>query len=151
VNLEFQYHMKPQVQRLLLAASVLIVTLLRAQVVNDGATNTLSNDGRVTDRYGYVGRQPGSDRPAMGETDENRVQLLMTIGRQYQTLDEHAKARELLGKAYTLSRKLSEPAIRATVAAALGDAGAVAGEYERGETLKDHPETLEAARGVPIQ
>ena len=35
--------MKPQIQRQLLAASLLIVAPLRAQIVADGTTNTLSN------------------------------------------------------------------------------------------------------------
>src|SRR5205085_1055632 len=70
-----------------------------------------------------------------GESDENRVELLMAIGRQYQVMEELSKARELLEKAYTLSRNVKEPAVRAKAAAALGDAVSLAGQYQRGESL----------------
>ncbi|MBI2926727.1 MAG: serine/threonine protein kinase [Verrucomicrobia bacterium] len=70
-----------------------------------------------------------------GETDENRVELLIAIGRQYENHDEHRKARELLGKAYALTRNSSEPALRAKATAAFANAIALAGEFERGERL----------------
>jgi serine/threonine protein kinase/tetratricopeptide (TPR) repeat protein len=70
-----------------------------------------------------------------GEPDDNRVELLIAIGQQYELQDQHAKARDLLGKAYTLSRKLSEASIRAKAAAALAVPVALGGECERGEAL----------------
>jgi eukaryotic-like serine/threonine-protein kinase len=69
------------------------------------------------------------------EPDDNRVELLIAIGQQYQEQEQHAKARDLLGKAYALSRALPEPEVRAKAAAAYGNAIASAGEYARGETL----------------
>jgi eukaryotic-like serine/threonine-protein kinase len=70
-----------------------------------------------------------------GETAENRVEILVTIGRQYQTLDEHDKARRTLGKAYELAGRLQEPSIRARAACALAGAISAAGETERAEKL----------------
>src|SRR4029079_9663431 len=57
-----------------------------------------------------IGQQPG-------KPDDNRVELLIAIGQQYQQQEQHAKARNLLGKAYTFSRNLAEPEVRARAAA----------------------------------
>jgi serine/threonine protein kinase/tetratricopeptide (TPR) repeat protein len=70
-----------------------------------------------------------------GDTAENRVELLVAIGQQYMGLEEDTKARELLGKAYALSRELSEPAVRAKATAAYASAIAERGEFERSEML----------------
>ncbi len=70
-----------------------------------------------------------------GQTDENRVELLISIGRQYDVLDQRRKSGELLDKAYQLSRRLSEPSIRGKAAAALAATVAVAGECDRAEML----------------
>lgn len=70
-----------------------------------------------------------------GETGENRVEMLIGIGRQYQTQDEDDKALRLLAKAYELARTLPERSIRAKAACALASAIAQAGEHERAEGL----------------
>jgi len=67
--------------------------------------------------------------------DSNRVELLVSIGRQYWTLDEAAKARQLLTKAYELSRGLHEPSIRAKASCALATALSSSGELPHAETL----------------
>lgn len=69
------------------------------------------------------------------EGDENRVEILIAIGRQYQSQDEDAKARRLLDKAYELSRELPEPSTRAKAGCALAGAIVFAGEADRAETL----------------
>src|SRR2546421_5452521 len=112
--------------------------LSRAEAIND-LNSFLLTDAAPSGKSFTVGELLARakrivDRQS-GESDENRVELLMAIGRQYQVMDELSKARELLEKAYTLSRKVKEPAVRAKAAAALGDALSLAGEYERGESL----------------
>ena len=69
------------------------------------------------------------------ETDSNRVEMLIAIGRQYQIMDEDAKARRLLGQAFEMSRKLGDASTRARAACAYAGAINRAGERERGEAL----------------
>ncbi len=69
------------------------------------------------------------------DNDENRVELLVAIGRQFVAINEIARARPLLGKAYELSRQVGDQAIRARAAAALGDVIAISGDFDRGEEL----------------
>ena len=112
--------------------------LSRAEAIND-LNSFLLSDAAPSGKPFTVGdllarAERVIDRQS-GESDDNRVELLIAIGRQYQMMDELAKARELLGEAYTLSRKVMEPAVRAKAAAALGDALSLAGEYDRGESL----------------
>ena len=112
--------------------------LSRAEAINDLNTFLLS-DAAPSGKPFTVGELLARakrivDRQS-GESDENRVELLMAIGRQYQVMDELSKARELLEEAYALSRNVKEPAVRAKAAAALGDALSLAGQYERGESL----------------
>lgn len=64
-----------------------------------------------------------------------RVELLISVGRQYNMTDELTKSRRLLEEAYSLSRKLSDPAIHAKAACALAVPVAFAGQHERAETL----------------
>jgi eukaryotic-like serine/threonine-protein kinase len=75
-----------------------------------------------------VDRQPD-------ETGENKVELLIAIGRQYQNQEQDDRARQVLEKAYALSGALSEPATRAKAACALAGAIALAGEHDRAEAL----------------
>jgi eukaryotic-like serine/threonine-protein kinase len=112
--------------------------LSRAEAINDLNTFLLS-DAAPTGKPFTVGellaRAERLVERQTGDADENRVELLISIGHQYEIQDEHGKARDLLGKAYELSRKLSEPSIRAKAAAALSVSIALAGEFERGEAL----------------
>ena len=67
--------------------------------------------------------------------DPQRIETLISLGRQYNVLDEQAKSRQLLGEAYELSRGLSDHSIRARASCALGAALALAGEHARAEAL----------------
>src|SRR5260221_7476131 len=61
--------------------------------------------------------------------------MLVAIGRLYHIRDEQAKARELLSKAYDLSRKVSDRPVRANAACALSTSIALAGEFERAQQM----------------
>ncbi len=112
--------------------------LSRAEAINDLFSFLLS-DGAPGGKPFSVGdllaRAERIINQQTGESEENRVELLIAIGQQYQQMEEHAKARDLLGKAYQLSRRLARPDIRAEAAAAYGNAIAGTGEYVRGEAL----------------
>jgi serine/threonine-protein kinase len=68
-------------------------------------------------------------------TDANRVELLVSIGRQYTGEDQDAKARRVLEHAYQLSRGLQDHASRADASCTFGLALARAGEPARAEAL----------------
>jgi hypothetical protein len=70
-----------------------------------------------------------------GEAGANRAELLIAIGRQYESLEEDAKARRLLTEAYELARRSQERPVRAKAACALAGALAEASEFERAERL----------------
>jgi eukaryotic-like serine/threonine-protein kinase len=112
--------------------------LSRAEAINDLNTFLLTDaapSGKpITVRDLLTRAERLIDRQS-AETDDNRVELLIAIGRQFQMQDQHAKARELLGKAYEMSRKLTDPVVRAQAAASYGDAIALKGEFEEGEKL----------------
>jgi tetratricopeptide (TPR) repeat protein len=75
-----------------------------------------------------VKRQHGTD-------DTTRVDLLISIGRQYTVQDEYAKARSLLEEAYRVSRGLANVATRATASCSLAQALSRAGELQRADAL----------------
>ncbi len=65
----------------------------------------------------------------------DRVELYLSLGRQYSLHEEETKARRLLERAYALSRESADPSVRAKAACALGAPVARAGELDRGERL----------------
>lgn len=70
--------------------------------------------------------------------DENpdlRVDLLISVARQFESLDELARARPLIDEAYALSRSSRDPETRAGASCALGDSVGKAGDRERAEAL----------------
>lgn len=67
--------------------------------------------------------------------DPQRVEMLISLGRQYNVLDEQAKSRQLLGEAYDLSRALTDHSVRARASCALASALALTGEHVRAEAL----------------
>jgi len=69
------------------------------------------------------------------ERDPQRVEMLISLGRQYNVLDEQDKSRQLLTQAYDLSRQLSDRSIRARASCALASAVSLAGEHQRAEAL----------------
>ena len=68
-------------------------------------------------------------------SDANRAEMLVAIGMQHLTLDEGAKARQLLSQAFEMSRKMADHSTRARAACAFADALGNTGEGERAETL----------------
>jgi len=79
--------------------------------------------------------------------DASRVELLTSIGQQYGSQNEYAKARRVLQQAYELSRAGPEPSSRAKAACTLALVVAHAGDLERGESLIQ--EGLRELRGDP--
>ena len=70
-----------------------------------------------------------------GYTDENRVDMLIDIGYQYNNLDQDEKALSILGQAYDLAARLPDHSLRAKAACALANSLVRAGKSERAESL----------------
>jgi eukaryotic-like serine/threonine-protein kinase len=70
-----------------------------------------------------------------GGTDDDRIELLISIGRQYHGQDQQAKALRLLNQAFDLSRRSPDRAVRARAACALASTLASVNEGERAATL----------------
>ena len=64
-----------------------------------------------------------------------RVELLMSIGRQYTVQDEYAKARRLLEEAHTFSRSLAERSTRSRASCALAQTLSRGDDLPRAEAL----------------
>ncbi len=67
--------------------------------------------------------------------DAIRVQLLISIGRQYTTQDQDAKGQPLLEEAYRLSRSISDPSTRARASCALAEVLSHGDQLPRAEPL----------------
>jgi eukaryotic-like serine/threonine-protein kinase len=67
--------------------------------------------------------------------DASRVQLLISIGQQYDTQDEDAKARPVIEEAYRISRGLADRSTRALASCALGSVLSRADDPKRAEAL----------------
>ena len=67
--------------------------------------------------------------------DASRVQLLISIGEQYNTQDEDAKARPVLEEAYRISRGLADRSTRAQASCAFGHALSLGDDPKRAEAL----------------
>ena len=67
--------------------------------------------------------------------DASRVQLLISIGEQYNSQDEDAKARPVIEEAYRISRGLTDPSTRAQASCALGNVLSRADDPRRAEAL----------------
>ncbi len=112
--------------------------LTRAEAVNDLNTFLLSDaapSGKpftVNDLLARAEHIVGRQR---GDTDASRVELLISIGRQYWTLDEDDKARRILEAAYSQSRALPDPSPHVRAACALASALTRAGELPAAEAL----------------
>jgi tetratricopeptide (TPR) repeat protein len=112
--------------------------LARAEAINDLNTFLLSDAAPVGKSFTVGELLQRAERVVehqAGDTDEDRVQLLIAIGYQYENQDQHGKARELLARAYDISRKVSEPSVRAEAAATLAVPVTLAGDEKRGEAL----------------
>ncbi len=67
--------------------------------------------------------------------DASKVQLLISIGEQYNTQDEDAKARPVMEEAYKISRGLADRSTRAKASCALGNLIGRADDPNRAEAL----------------
>ena len=67
--------------------------------------------------------------------DANRTEMLVSIGRQYATMDKDEKALRLLTHAYQLSLRLTDHSTRSRAACALAPAVNHEGDRERAEAL----------------
>ena len=68
-------------------------------------------------------------------SEANRVDLLVSIGRQYSSQDKQAKALRVLEQAYQLSRGLNDHSARANASCSFGREMAREGELARAESL----------------
>lgn len=120
--------------------------LARAQATNDLNAFLLSDaaplgkpftvDDLLARAEHIVERQ---DAPAATQTE-----LLMSIGRQYTTMDRYGKARRLLEQAYALAQTQADPVVRARAACSLAQTLGNVGEIPRAEAL-----IAEGLRGLP--
>jgi tetratricopeptide (TPR) repeat protein len=68
------------------------------------------------------------------ESDANRAEMFVAIGRQYQFMERDAEARRLLGRAYDIARALPDRTTRGRAACAFASALGLAGAREHAET-----------------
>ncbi len=112
--------------------------LSRAEAINDLNSLLLSDlapsgkpftvDELLARAEHIVGRQHGG-------SDADRVELLISIGRQYTVQDEYEKARELLEEAHRLSLALPESSIRARALCGLAQVLSRGTDLPRSEML----------------
>ena len=72
-----------------------------------------------------------------GESDANKVEMLVSLGMQYLYQEQFDKARELLGRAYDISRGIDDRSARAGAACALAHAASSSGQHDRAQSLID--------------
>jgi serine/threonine-protein kinase len=112
--------------------------LSRAEAINDLNSYVLSDaapSGKPFTVNELLGRAEGIVKRQRGADDTSRVDLLISIGRQYTVQDEYAKARALLEEAYRLSRGLTNISTRATASCSLAQALSRAGDSQRADAL----------------
>jgi eukaryotic-like serine/threonine-protein kinase len=111
--------------------------LSRAEAVNE-LNNFLLSDAAPSGKPFTVDellRRAESIITRQQTADANQVELLVSIGREYATEDESARARPLLEQAYSLSRTMSDRSTRSKASCALGSLLADVGELPRAEAL----------------
>jgi serine/threonine protein kinase len=69
------------------------------------------------------------------KNDSTRTELLMSVGLQYASQEEDAKARRVLEQAYNISREIPDPSIRARASCALAHVLSLQGDLPRAEAL----------------
>jgi eukaryotic-like serine/threonine-protein kinase len=112
--------------------------LSRAEAINDLNAFLLSDaapSGRPFTARELLERAERIVDRQQADTRENRAEMLIAIGSLYGSRDEEAKAREVLTRAYALSRDTTDPSIRAKAAYQLAGEVAAAGEFDRAENL----------------
>jgi serine/threonine-protein kinase len=111
--------------------------LSRAEAINDLTSYVLSDaapSGKPFTVNDLLARAEGVIKRQRGD-DPTRVDLLVSIGRQYTVQDQYAKARSLLEEAYRLSRGLPNISTRATASCSLAQVLSRAGELQRADAL----------------
>ncbi len=112
--------------------------LSRAEAINE-LNHFLLTDAAPSEQTFTVGDLLARATDLVGrekaESDANRADMLVAIGREYSSLDQDNRARELLGRAYDMSRELTDHATRAKAACALAAVVSRAGDRERAEQL----------------
>ncbi len=96
--------------------------LARAEAINDLNAFVLSDAAPSGKPFTVNELLARAERVVAGQqegADPQRVDLLISIGRQYSSQDEQRRAREVLERAYALSQRSDEPATRARAACAL--------------------------------
>jgi serine/threonine-protein kinase len=112
--------------------------LSRAEAINDLNAFVLSDaapSGKPFTVNDLLARAEHIVERQHGGSDADRVELLISLGRQYYNQDEDARARQVLERAYLLSRSLVDPSAGAKASCALGSALARASELTRAKTL----------------
>jgi serine/threonine-protein kinase len=112
--------------------------LSRAEAINDLNAFLLSDaapSGKSFTAGDLLARAERIVDRQHADRDENRVEMLVALGSLYGAREEEGKAREILSKAYELSRDVSDRGVRARAACALAGEVAAAGEFPRAERL----------------
>ena len=110
--------------------------LARSAAIND-FNNFLLYDAAPSGKPFTVGDLLGRAE-SLAEHDPDavdRANLLVAIGSQYRALDEAAKSREVLGRAYALARGAQDRSLHARAACLYAEALATGGERARTEAL----------------
>jgi eukaryotic-like serine/threonine-protein kinase len=82
-----------------------------------------------------LGRAERAVNRQNADSQENRVEMMVAIGRQYDDFEDSKRSLSVLSAAYDLSRHMTDRSVRAKAACALGDALRDRGEFARGERL----------------
>jgi serine/threonine protein kinase len=126
--------------------------LSRAEAINDLNSYVLSDaapSGKLFSVNDLLARSESIVKHQRGRDDITRVDLLISIGRQYTVQDEYAKARPLLEEAYRLSRGVTDTSTRGRAACALAQTLSRSGEPIRAEAL--FQEGIKALPAHPLQ
>ena len=112
--------------------------LIRAEAINDLDNFILTDaapSGKPLRLNELLERAERLVRREHDLTDVNHIQLLVSIGRKYQSQDQDASALRALEEAYKLSRNVTDRSTRALAACALGNAASVSGDPKRAKAL----------------
>jgi serine/threonine protein kinase/tetratricopeptide (TPR) repeat protein len=112
--------------------------LSRASAVNDLNQFLLSDaapSGKPFTAGELLSRAEAIIQRQHAESDANRAEMLVAIGRQYGTMDQDDRARQILGQAYDLARALPDHTTLARAACPLAAAVNRTGDHERAEAL----------------
>jgi tetratricopeptide (TPR) repeat protein len=112
--------------------------LSRAEAIKDLNAFVLSNAGPAGAPITIGALLTRAERVVerqQGETVENRVEMLMTIGSQYHEQTETESAVRVLSRAYELASPLPDRSLRARVSCELAAALARSGDYKRAKAV----------------